>query len=45
MSSKIPDGLEDLLHLPIVGVLATVTPDGSRTSRPCASHGTVHICG
>ncbi|MEU6562457.1 pyridoxamine 5'-phosphate oxidase family protein [Nocardia nova] len=34
MSSKIPDGLEDLLHRPIVGVLATVTPDGSPDQSP-----------
>ena len=34
MSSTIPDGLEDLLHRPIVGVLATVTPDGSPDQSP-----------
>ncbi|UGT62555.1 pyridoxamine 5'-phosphate oxidase family protein [Nocardia asteroides] len=34
MSSRIPGGLEDLLHRPIVGILATVTPDGSPDQSP-----------
>lgn len=34
MSSKIPGGLEDLLHRPLVGILATVTPDGSPDQTP-----------
>ncbi|MEU1981069.1 pyridoxamine 5'-phosphate oxidase family protein [Nocardia sp. NPDC019395] len=34
MSSKIPGGLEDLLHRPLVGILATVTPDGSPDQSP-----------
>ncbi|WP_024802941.1 pyridoxamine 5'-phosphate oxidase family protein [Nocardia sp. BMG51109] len=34
MNSKIPTGLEDLLRRPLVGVLATVTPNGSPDQWP-----------
>ncbi|MFC3964112.1 pyridoxamine 5'-phosphate oxidase family protein [Nocardia jiangsuensis] len=34
MNSRIPSGLEDLLHRPIVGVLATVAPDGTPDQSP-----------
>ena len=34
MNSRIPDGFADLLRRPIVGVLATVTPDGSPDQSP-----------
>ncbi|MFJ1454834.1 pyridoxamine 5'-phosphate oxidase family protein [Nocardia sp. N2S4-5] len=34
MNSKIPAGLEDLLRRPLVGVLATVTPNGSPDQSP-----------
>lgn len=34
MNSKVPAGMEDLLHRPIIGILATVTPDGSPEQSP-----------
>ncbi|MFI5717734.1 pyridoxamine 5'-phosphate oxidase family protein [Nocardia sp. NPDC051750] len=34
MNSKIPAGLSDLLHRPLVGILATVAPDGSPDQSP-----------
>ncbi|TLF98253.1 F420-dependent protein [Nocardia cyriacigeorgica] len=34
MISKVPAGYEDLLRRPIVGVLATVSPDGSPDQTP-----------
>ncbi|CAM2802544.1 pyridoxamine 5'-phosphate oxidase family protein [Skermania piniformis] len=34
MDTRIPAGLADLLDRPIVGVLATVTPDGSPRQSP-----------
>jgi PPOX class probable F420-dependent enzyme len=34
VNSKIPAGLSDLLHRPLVGILATVAPDGSPDQSP-----------
>ena len=34
MNSRIPSELEDLLYRPIVGILATVAPDGSPDQTP-----------
>jgi PPOX class probable F420-dependent enzyme len=34
VNSKIPAGLSDLLHRPLVGILATVAPDGSPGQSP-----------
>lgn len=34
MMSKVPPGYEDLLERPIVGVLGTVSPDGSPSLSP-----------